>query len=150
MARRVFSGSDLVNTDAAQDSAVQQNAAPVQNEPPVQPVIQQTQAPAPETTEQSPTVSCRRTRRTEMEGAGAAPAPFRAAAAISQKSFQPAAAAERSIQPQQPVQREAVVSRAVQPVQPVQKQEEENPYAHMFASWDLLPPMMVIRRVKRK
>lgn len=149
MARRVFSGSDLMNTGAVQDNAVQQKAVPAENASPVQPVSPQMQMPDQETTVQpaAPTASRRSARRATMEGTGAAPAPFRAAAAISQKSFQPAAVPERTIQPQQPIRREAVVSKAEPPVL---NQEEKNPYAHMFAAWDLLPPMMVIRRVKRK
>lgn len=29
-------------------------------------------------------------------------------------------------------------------------QEKRDPYAHMFAEWDLVPPQMVIRRIRRK
>lgn len=29
-------------------------------------------------------------------------------------------------------------------------QEKSDPYAHMFAEWDLVPPQMVIRRIRRK
>jgi len=50
-------------------------------------------------------------------------------------------------------QQPAFVQRAAAPqapaYQPAPQPEEPNPYAGMFASWDLLPPMMVVRRVKR-
>lgn len=29
-------------------------------------------------------------------------------------------------------------------------QGKRDPYAHMFAEWDLVPPQMVIRRIRRK
>lgn len=32
------------------------------------------------------------------------------------------------------------------PMEPV----EANPYANMFAEWDLVPPQLVIRRIHRK
>ena len=33
----------------------------------------------------------------------------------------------------------------------VQEQQAEiDPYAHMFAEWDLVPPQLVIRRIHRK
>lgn len=58
---------------------------------------------------------------------------------------------------QQPVQQpvpQPVRQAAPQPVvqQPVVQQPdpEEARYAHMFASWDLLPPQVLIRRVTRK
>lgn len=30
------------------------------------------------------------------------------------------------------------------------EQEKSDPYAHMFAEWDLVPPQVVIRRIHRK
>lgn len=29
-------------------------------------------------------------------------------------------------------------------------QGQSDPYAHMFAKWDLVPPQVVIRRIRRK
>ncbi len=29
-------------------------------------------------------------------------------------------------------------------------QGKSDPYAHMFAEWDLVPPQVVIRRIRRK
>ncbi len=30
------------------------------------------------------------------------------------------------------------------------EQEKSDPYAHVFAEWDLVPPQVVIRRIHRK
>jgi hypothetical protein len=42
------------------------------------------------------------------------------------------------------------VRQAPAPMPVMQPDPEEARYAHMFASWDLLPPQMIIRRVTRK
>ncbi len=34
--------------------------------------------------------------------------------------------------------------------QPSVTSEKSDPYAHMFAEWDLVPPQIAIRRVRRK
>ena len=34
--------------------------------------------------------------------------------------------------------------------QPATEPEKSDPYAHMFAEWDLVPPQVAIRRVRRK
>lgn len=44
------------------------------------------------------------------------------------------------------------VEETAKPVQPEEEKKAEapeDPYAHMFADWDLVPPQMVIRRVRR-
>ena len=40
-------------------------------------------------------------------------------------------------------------TKQVQPAEEKKTQAPEDPYAHMFADWDLVPPQMVIRRVRR-
>lgn len=92
--------------------------------------------------------------------------------AMAQPAMQPAAPVEhrrsRSAQPapmaapqpmQQPVMQPQAAPQPVRqaPPQPVMPQQpvmqpdpEEARYAHMFASWDLLPPQVLIRRVTRK
>lgn len=98
------------------------------------------------------------------------PMPQEPAQPMQQPAMQPAAPVEhrrsRSAQPApmaapQPMQQPAFQQPAPRPMaQPVrqapapmpvmQPDPEEARYAHMFASWDLLPPQMIIRRVTRK
>ncbi len=42
---------------------------------------------------------------------------------------------------------EALNNTATQPQE--RKTAEADPYAHMFADWDLVPPQLLIRRIRR-
>lgn len=47
----------------------------------------------------------------------------------------------------QDTEEKTVAAGAVKGTPPGQTQSD--PYAHMFAEWDLVPPQMVIRRIRR-